>query len=127
VRPAAEPVVVDPDGVDPYGVEVRRLFKAPAHAGQLEGARRVHREGQGIAVELWMATDGPAIAKLRFLAYGCPHLVAAVEAFCAAYEGRPVTELAAFSAVELCERLPVPAEKTGRILVLEDAVRSLAT
>jgi NifU-like protein involved in Fe-S cluster formation len=112
---------------DPYGVLVRRLFRAPAHAGQLDGACRVQRECQGVAVELSMAVDGPSIAKLRFRAYGCPHLIAAAEAFCEAYEGRSVAELAGFTAVELCERLPVPAQKTGRILVLEDAVRSLAT
>ena len=112
---------------DPYGELVRRLFKAPAHAGQIEGGLRVQHEDQGVSVELSMRVDGPSIALLRFRAYGCPHLIAAAEAFCAAYEGRPLAELRAFSAVELCEQLPVPAGKTGRILVLEDAVRSLVT
>lgn len=112
---------------DPYSGAVRRLFSTPAHAGTLEGARHVQREGHGVAVELSMAVDGLHIGKLRFRAFGCPHLIAAAEAFCEAYEGRPLAELPGFSAVELIERLPVPAEKTGRILVLEDAVRSLAT
>jgi NifU-like protein involved in Fe-S cluster formation len=112
---------------DPYGEVVRRLFRTPAHAGELEGGRHVQCESQGVIIELSLVVEGPTIAKLRFRAYGCPHLIAAAEAFCEAYEGRPVADLAAFTAVELCERLPVPARKTGRILVLEDAVRSLAT
>jgi len=62
---------------------------------------------------------------LRFRARGCPHLIAACEAFCAAFEGREVDALLEFTAGDLMQRLPVPVEKTGRILVLEDAVRAL--
>ncbi len=112
---------------DPYSDEVRRLFDAPAHAGLLDSACRVQSDGQGVTVELSMQLDGESMTILRFRAYGCPHLIAAAEAFCRAYEGRAVTELAGFSAVELMDSLPVPVEKTGRILVLEDAVRLLGT
>lgn len=110
---------------DPYSDEVRRLFGAPAHAGVLESATTVRRDGQGVQVELSMRADGPAIAALRFRARGCPHFIAACEAFCRDWEGRPLAELAAFSGVQVLDRLPVPIEKTGRILVLEDAVRAL--
>lgn len=111
---------------DPYSAEVRRLFREPRHAGRLEPAATARREGQGASVELSMRCTGPAIAELRFRAFGCPHLIAACEAFCRDWEGRPVAALASFSAEGLLEALPVPIEKTGRILVLEDAVRSLA-
>ena len=112
---------------DPYSDRVRRLFDAPAHAGQLDSGCRVQQQGQGVSVELSMQLAGETMSVLRFRAYGCPHLIAAAEAFCQAYEGRAVTELADFSAVELIGELPVPIEKTGRILVLEDAVRLLGT
>lgn len=111
---------------DPYGAEVRRLFRAPAHAGSLAGAGRARAAGQGVAVELFLERDGPEIRQLRFRAYGCPHFIAAAEALCRDYEGRRVAELATYSAVETMTALPVPAEKTGRILVLEDAARALA-
>ena len=41
------------------------------------------------------------------------------------YEGRAVSDLQQFSAADLLQSLAVPVEKSGRILVIEDAVRSL--
>ena len=70
------------------------------------------------------AEDG-VITAMRFRAWGCPHTIAAAESACAGLEGRPVSELLEFPASGLMEKLPVPVEKTGRILVLEDAIRSL--
>jgi NifU-like protein involved in Fe-S cluster formation len=112
---------------DPYGAEVRALFRAPAHAGSIAGGRVAHARGQGVEVELSMLTDGTRISALRFRAYGCPHLLAAAEAFCRDFEGRHLADLARYSAVETVNSLSVPVEKTGRILVLEDAVRLLGT
>ena len=51
--------------------------------------------------------------------------IAAAEAACAELEGRDAVQLLEFSASGLMQSLSVPVEKTGRILVLEDAVRSL--
>ena len=76
-------------------------------------------------VTLAAKSDGDVIVSLRFRAWGCPHLLAAAEAFCREFEGGPVQALQAFSAAEIMQTLPVPREKLGRILVLEDAVRSL--
>jgi NifU-like protein involved in Fe-S cluster formation len=112
---------------DPYGPEVRALFRAPEHAGTLAGGRVAHARGQGVEVELSMLCDGSRIDVLRFRAYGCPHLLAAAEAFCRDFEGRQLAELNWYSAVETVNSLSVPVEKTGRILVLEDAVRLLGT
>jgi hypothetical protein len=54
-------------------------------------------------------------------------VIAAAEAFCGDYEGRHISDLLEFSASGLMQSLPVPVEKTGRILVVEDAVRALGT
>ena len=62
---------------------------------------------------------------MRFLAWGCPHVIAAAESVCAGYEGRAVTDLETFDVAELMQSLSVPVEKSGRIIVIEDAVRSL--
>jgi len=82
-------------------------------------------EDQGVRVWLAATAEDSSIAEMRFRAWGCPHLIAAAELACAALEGGPVADLLEFSAAGLMENLPVPVEKTGRILVLEDTVRSL--
>lgn len=110
---------------DPYSDRVRQLFANPAHAGDIEGVIPVLVEDQGVRVALTASRKNDLIATLRFRAWGCPHLLAAAEAFCAEYEGRPWSALVDFRAHELMQSLPVPTQKMGRILVLEDAVRSL--
>ena len=110
---------------DPYSERVRALFASAAHAGRVEGGLEAYAEDQGVRVELTARVDDGTMGELRFRAWGCPHLLAASEAFCEEFEGRKPGELAAFQAVEIMQTLPVPREKMGRILVLEDAVRSL--
>lgn len=111
---------------DPYSDRVRQLFARPDHAGDLEKSHaRVQIEDQGVRVTLAVECDGDDITRLRFLAWGCPHLLAAAEEFCREYEGRAVRALQTFSAAEIMRTLAVPREKLGRILVLEDAVRLL--
>ena len=65
------------------------------------------------------------MTKLRFRAWGCPHVIAACEAVCRRYEGSAPAALEAFETARIMEDLAVPAEKTGRILIVEDTVRSL--
>ena len=110
---------------DPYSDEVRRLFAGTEHGGDLEDGTSMQRDDQGVRVRLALRQDGDAIGSLRFRAWGCPHLIAACEAFCRDYEGRAVSDLEGFTATEIMRILSIPVEKTGRILVLEDAVRSL--
>ena len=115
-----------------YNDEVRRLFAAPAHAGDLPpgGLRTATAEkaesAAGCRVRLSAAEDAGRLAAVRFRAFGCPHLVAAAEAFCAAVEGQPVNALRAQRVQALTARLAVPVGKTGRLLLLEDAAEALA-
>ena len=111
---------------DPYSERVRELFARPDHAGDLENPdARVHIDAQGVRIALAVRCDGGDISRLRFRAWGCPHVLAATEWFCREFEGRPVQALQTFAAAEIMRSLSVPREKLGRILVLEDAVRSL--
>jgi NifU-like protein involved in Fe-S cluster formation len=110
---------------DPYGDRVRELFAVPVHAGELEGGRSVYLDDQGVRIRLAARAEAGRISTMRFEAWGCPHVIAAAEAICARLEGASAADLLDFSANDLMENLPVPVEKTGRILVLEDAVRSL--
>jgi NifU-like protein len=110
---------------DPYSRTVRALFAAPVHAGDLDDGESVGVDEQGIRLRLSATEREGIIAAMRFRAWGCPHTIAAAESACAELEGRPVAELLEFPASGLMEKLPVPVEKTGRILVLEDAIRLL--
>ena len=110
---------------DPYSARVRELFAAPAHAGQVEGGESVYVDDQDVRLRLSATATGGQIEAMRFEAWGCPHLIAAAEAACIDLESRKTGDLLEFSGRDLMENLPVPVEKTGRILVLEDAVRSL--
>ena len=110
---------------DPYNERVRAYFANPAHAGTIDDVIAASADDQGIRLRLYAAGEAGRIRALRFQAWGCPHVIAAAEAFCASYEGRPVGELLEFSVADLMQSLSVPLDKTGRILVLEDAVRTL--
>ena len=110
---------------DPYSARVREFFSVPAHAGELDSPLRVAVDDQGVRINLSAEVAAGEVRALRFLAWGCPHVIALAEAFCADFEGRPVAELLEFSASDFMQSLSVPVEKTGRILVIEDAVRSL--
>jgi len=110
---------------DPYSTAVRELFLNTAHGGDLPDADAVDLEGPGIRLRLAARHADGHIEALRFRAYACPHVIAACEAFCRGWEGRPVADLGRFTATDIIDDLSVPVEKTGRILVLEDAVRAL--
>ena len=110
---------------DPYSTLVRRLFENPNHAGEVSGGKQVSLEAQGVRVQLSVRPANGGIEALRFRVWGCPHLIAATEAFCEQAAGKPLSALANWSMRELMQTLAVPVEKTGRILVLEDAIHEL--
>lgn len=110
---------------DPYNSRVRTLFADTAHAGSLANAVSVRNSEQGVYIEMSARGSGGVLERLRFRASGCPHFIAAAEAVCAEFEGQATSGLEEFSAADLMQSLAVPAEKSGRILVLEDTVRSL--
>jgi NifU-like protein involved in Fe-S cluster formation len=109
----------------PYNSLVRELFANTGHAGSLADAIRADKSEQGVCIEFSARRKGGAIERLRFRAWGCPHVIAAAEAVCAEYEGQTASQLEEFCVTDLMQRLAVPAEKSGRIIVLEDTVRLL--
>ena len=116
---------------DPYSARTRELFGDLRHVAAKPGepgdGESVYVEGQGVRLRLNARADDGHIATLRFRAYGCPHFVAACEWLCRNLEGRPVSALGEWRPSEIMQTLGLPVEKTGRILVLEDAVRELGT
>ena len=115
----------------PYSESVRAAFKNPQHAGEPPAGTgpRVDSSAsdsdQGAQISLFAVVANNTLIAMRYRVYGCPHLIAAAQVSCERFEGGPVNELTNFSVSNLMATLGVPVEKTGRILLLEDAIRSL--
>jgi NifU-like N terminal domain len=111
-----------------YSVRVLELFRALPGAGPLDGAAGSIATGEAMALDrsAWVRFEARVargrIAECRFLAWGCPHVLAAA-ALAARWlaDGPP----GRCSAASLAGELDAPAAKMGRLLVVEDAGRAL--
>ncbi len=69
---------------------------------------------------------GPAAGQLeavKFLAYGCPHTIAACCRMTEKLAGARIGELLNFAPDWLTDELNIPVEKAGKLLILQDALR----
>jgi NifU-like protein involved in Fe-S cluster formation len=108
-----------------YNELTRRYFTTAASAGELTGpgvfrGAAGDRE-QGTWVQFDLQIDGGAVAAARFLAYACPHTVAVAAWLAEQAVGKSVGPALPESVQALQERFAVPVEKTGRLLIIEDA------
>jgi hypothetical protein len=82
---------------------------------------------QGTWVQFDLRVIGGIIHAARFLAFACPHTIAAA-AWVAEHAGGPLSRAALPGGVQdLSERFAVPPEKRGRLLIIEDAWVAAAT
>jgi NifU-like protein involved in Fe-S cluster formation len=108
-----------------YSELTLRYFETAPAAGTLIGPH-VYRgaagsRAQGTWVQFDLQVSGGMIQAARFLAFGCPHTIA-VSAWVAEQAGGPISQAALPEGVQdLSERFAVPAEKRGRLLIIEDA------
>lgn len=116
---------------DPYSPLTRELFTAPVHvapeAGEPAEGATVYLEAQGVRLRLNATSRNGILEALSFRALGCPHFLAACEWLCRQLEGKPVAALTEWQPTEIMQTLGLPVEKTGRILVIEDAARELGS
>jgi NifU-like protein involved in Fe-S cluster formation len=115
---------------EPYNSMVRQYFVSPIHAGDLQlpyslTASVTIGDGYGNRLQLSAGVSGDTLDELRFRALGCPHLIAAAEHFCRHNCGQAVETLQDFDTGRMTADLAVPVRKSGRILLLEDAVGNL--
>ncbi len=121
------------DTYNPYNRCTRQYFEEPVHAGDLQDEYTVsavaeaQESAAGARIQLAVGVQEGTLKECRFRVFGCPHLIAAGEWLCDHYEGKTLPELLQFRAADCMVLLAVPVEKTGRILLLEDAIRSLAS
>ena len=120
------------DNGDPrYSPEVLRRFNELSGVGHLaRGPDVVHgvagdRE-QGAEIELDARVTNGHVAEARFLAFGCPHLMAAASWLTETVVGFDRQQLGAWDWQEAAQVLGIPPAKYARLLTLQDAVRDLA-
>jgi cysteine desulfurase len=112
--------------------EVRRLRDVSPASATLPGGPGVATgEAGNIERGAWIRfhlhIENGRVTDARFRAYGCPHTLAAAEWVCRQVKGRSVTEASSpgfISAPEMAKALEAPAEKLGRLLIVEDALRT---
>ena len=115
-----------------YSGEVQRRFAAPgriARATEHTGCETTGEAGDrslGVWVCFHVRARAGQVEAVRFQVFGCPHTIAAVSLLAERLEGEGVAALGRDWARELAADLSVPAEKLGRLLVLEDALRACA-
>jgi NifU-like protein involved in Fe-S cluster formation len=103
-------------------------FESARNAGVLTGgAVRRGAAGsrtQGTWVQFDMRIDSSSrvetLEAVRFLAYGCPHVIAVADWIAQTALGREAKPVLPESVQSLRERFEVPIEKLGRLLTVED-------
>jgi cysteine desulfurase len=114
-----------------YSADVYERLQALPGAGRLPASltkatgRAGHRD-QGGEVEIELAIEGGRIARAGFVAFGCPHLLAAASWLTDRVSGWDRAQLEAWEWQEAARALEVPPAKFGRLLTLQDAVRDAA-
>jgi cysteine desulfurase len=106
----------------------RQLFESLPGAGTLDAPGVVRGEAGGADMDTWVrfhlqVADG-TVRDARFQAFGCPHTLAVTAWLTLQLIGRKLAELVVGEPVEWARALHVPAEKLGRLLVVEDALRA---
>lgn len=76
---------------------------------------------RGAWVQFDVRVCGSAIQAVRFLAFGCPHVIAVADWIAHATVGRKAEARLPESVAALRDRFDVPVAKLGRLLIIEDA------
>jgi NifU-like protein involved in Fe-S cluster formation len=106
-------------------------FARPRHVGRFASAADVIAASagdpeQGVRFDLSARVRDDRIVAVRFEVYGCPHCIAAGSLLSERLHGSTQDDLRSWSWRKAADELDIPAEKRGRLLVLEDAVRALS-
>ena len=114
-----------------YSERVLALFRSLPRAGGVKPGEGTVVVGEAIALDraAWVRFEARVqngrVADSAFRAFGCPHTLAAAALVTEALPERPLADALSLDAGRLARELGVPAEKMGRLLVVEDALRAL--
>jgi nitrogen fixation protein NifU and related proteins len=114
-----------------YNAQVADLFQRAPCAGRMEPGPGVYAGTAGSAVEgtevrFWLKVGGGRIQAVSFLAYGCPHTIAAAAWMAHHARGLALSEVDRTAWLEVERALAVPPQKRGRLLIVEDALKDAA-
>lgn len=114
-----------------YSAVVVDHFEHPRNGGRFEAGEGVIRGEAGDVAQGTMFTLSARVADnrveaVRFEAYGCPHCIAAGSWLSERLVGLTRAELQRWNWRNADQVLGFPAQKRGRLLILEDAVRALS-
>jgi cysteine desulfurase len=110
----------------------RRYFLAPARVPEFpQGSPppdvrqgRAGREPDGTMVFFELRIADGIVKSARFSAYGCPHTLAVVGWLCEVVEGSRLDAGPPGTPSDWALKFEVPAEKLGRLLIVEDALHA---
>jgi len=114
-----------------YSPRVRDLFtrlpgtQAIAPGGGTVVAGEAMALERGAWVRFEALIDHGRFIECVFRAWGCPHVLAASAWACSEIRGLAIDAAGAINARRVAEALDAPAEKMGRLLVVEDAMQAL--
>lgn len=105
-----------------YSERVAEWFAQPvaSASGSLTGSAGSLQQGTLLCITA-DSMDG-SLCNVGFRAFACPHIIAACHWLVAGLEGRPVQALREFPLEQLRSEFDIPAEKTGKLLILQDAL-----
>ena len=114
-----------------YSELTRRHFESPTRVGTLSGpgcyrgAAGSRSSGTWVQFDVRVTPGGAGatgrVVEARFLALGCPHVIAAAAVIAGLGEGGAADPCLPENIQALRERLEAPIEKLGRLFVVEDA------
>jgi hypothetical protein len=112
-----------------YNELTRRYFEHPVRLGTLAGPDCYRGAAGSRSAGTWVQFDvrvtrtglGLSVREVRFLAFGCPHVIAAAGLVAEQGEGGAPEPRLPQTIHSLRERLEAPVEKLGRLFVVEDA------
>jgi NifU-like protein involved in Fe-S cluster formation len=108
-----------------YNALTRRYFESEANVGELTGTGvfrgAAGNPSQGTWVQFDLQIKAGGVSAARFLAFACPHTVAVSAWLAEQAVGHPLKPALPEGVQQLRERFAVPVEKTGRLLIIEDA------
>jgi NifU-like protein involved in Fe-S cluster formation len=114
-----------------YSDRVLELFRSLPGAGSLAAGEGSVVSAEAIALDrgAWVRfearVDGGRVVDCAFRAFGCPHTLAGAALAALRVRARPLADALSVDAASLARELDAPAEKMGRLLVVEDALRAL--
>ncbi len=112
-----------------YNESVHRYFYRVDYVGSVSGRYEQILQGgagsrhTGTHVVFTAGVNDGLIAEMKFQAFGCPHTLSACALAVERLTGCSPDALMTMGPADLAADFEVPDEKTGRLLIIEDALR----